>query len=66
LVLTVLGYWGAAQIVLGLMASAAFLEAAFGLCLGCKVFALLMKAGVVPAEVCESCNNIWATSPGHA
>jgi Domain of unknown function (DUF4395) len=66
LVLTVLGYWGAAQIVLGLMASAAFLEAGLGLCLGCKVSAILMRVGVVPAEVCESCNNIWATSPGHA
>lgn len=66
LVLTVLGYWGAAQIVLGLMATAAFLEAAFGLCLGCKVFAFGMKVGVVPQEVCERCNNIWATSPGHA
>ncbi|HWF14592.1 MAG TPA: DUF4395 domain-containing protein [Acidimicrobiales bacterium] len=66
LVLTVLGYWGAAQIMLGLMASAAFLEATFGLCLGCKVFAILMKVGMVPTEVCERCNNIWATSPGHA
>ena len=66
LILTVLGYWGAAQIVLGLMSVAAFLEAGLGLCLGCKVFALGMKIGVVPEEVCERCNNIWAASPGHA
>jgi hypothetical protein len=66
LVLTVLGYWGAAQIVLGLLASAAFLESALGLCLGCKAFALLMKVGVVPEEVCERCNNIWAPRPGAA
>ena len=62
LVLTILGYWGAAQIVLGLLAVAALLESAFGLCLGCKAFAALMLLGVVPPDVCERCNNIWAPS----
>ncbi|MGI9120056.1 MAG: DUF4395 domain-containing protein [Acidimicrobiales bacterium] len=52
------GQWGTAQVVLGLLAGAAFLEAAFGLCLGCKVFALLMRIGVIPPEVCERCNDI--------
>jgi hypothetical protein len=60
-ILTGLGFWGAAQIVLGLLCVAAFLESALGLCLGCKVFAVLMRAGLVPEEVCERCNNIWAT-----
>ena len=64
LILTALGYWGAAQVVLGLLAVAAFLESALGLCLGCKVFALLIRAGLVPEEVCERCNNIWAKNPG--
>ena len=64
LVLTALGYWGAAQIVLGLLSGAAFLESVFAICLGCKVFAFLMAVGVVPAEVCERCNNIWATASG--
>jgi uncharacterized protein DUF4395 len=62
LVLAVLGYWGAAQIVLALLTTAAVLESVFGLCLGCKAFALLMRLGVVPQEVCERCNNIWASS----
>jgi hypothetical protein len=62
LVLTVLGYWGAAQIVLALLATAALLESALGICLGCISFAFLMRVGVVPEEVCERCNNIWATS----
>jgi Domain of unknown function (DUF4395) len=62
LVLTILGYWGAAQIVLALLAVAAFLESALGLCLGCKAFAVLMRVGVIPPEVCERCNNIWAPS----
>ena len=61
-----LGYWTAAEVMLALLASAAFLESAFGLCLGCKVFAVLMRAGVVPEEVCERCNNIWAARPGAA
>jgi hypothetical protein len=61
LVLTGLGYWTAAEVMLGLLAGAAFLESALGLCLGCKVFAILMRIGVVPEEICERCNDIWAT-----
>ena len=66
LALTALGYWTAAEVMLALLASAAFLESAFGLCLGCKAFAVLMRAGVVPEEVCERCNDIWATPRGAA
>jgi hypothetical protein len=51
--------WGAAQVVLGLLAVAASLEAFLGLCLGCKAFALLMRAGVIPASVCERCTDLW-------
>lgn len=58
--LTLVGAWGAAQVVLALLSAAAFLESALGLCLGCKAFAGLMQLGLVPPEVCESCNNIWA------
>ncbi len=61
LVLTGLGYWTAAAVLLGLLAGAALLESAFGICLGCKAFAVLMRAGVVPEEVCERCNDIWST-----
>jgi hypothetical protein len=50
----------AADIVLGALIIAATLESAFGLCLGCKAFALAMRAGLVPDEVCERCNDIWA------
>jgi hypothetical protein len=64
LVLTILGYWGAAQIVLSLLIVAALLESVLGFCMGCRVFAILMRLGVIPAEVCESCNNIWAPRPG--
>jgi hypothetical protein len=50
----------AAYVVLGALLIAAVLESVFGVCLGCKVFAVLMRFGVIPPEVCESCNNIWA------
>jgi hypothetical protein len=58
------GAWTAAQVMLSLIVVAAFLESAFAFCLGCKAFALLMRAGVIPVEVCQSCNDIWAPRSG--
>lgn len=54
------GQFGAAQVVLGVLVVAASLEAFAGFCLGCQAFALLMRAGVIPARICEECNDIWA------
>ena len=34
------------------------LEAVLGLCVGCKVFAALMKLGIVPEEICLECADI--------
>src|SRR5258708_5449647 len=53
------GFVGAAYIVLGLLVVAASLEAFAGLCLGCKIFALLMRTGIIPEAVCEECNDLW-------
>lgn len=53
----------AAKAVLAGLSVAAGLEAGLGLCLGCKLFALGMRAGLVPPSVCEDCNNIWARYP---
>jgi hypothetical protein len=50
--------WSAAQAVLAVLLVAASLEALAGLCLGCKAFALLMRAGVIPESVCERCNDL--------
>jgi len=36
---------------------AAGLESVFALCLGCKVFAGLMRLGLVPAGICAECAN---------
>jgi len=57
------GLRGAAYLVLGALVVAASLEAFAGYCLGCKIFALLMRAGIIPPEVCERCNDLWGTQP---
>lgn len=54
------GLTAAADVLLVMVIAAALLEAVFAFCLGCKVFALLMRAGLVPEEVCASCANIWS------
>jgi hypothetical protein len=50
----------AAWLVTGALVGAALLESALGLCLGCRVFALLMRTGLIPRETCERCADIWA------
>jgi hypothetical protein len=50
-------------VLLGMLVVAATLEAVFALCLGCKIFALLMRAGLVPEEVCAECSDIWSRVP---
>ena len=55
----------AANVLLVLLVIAATLESAVAFCLGCKVFGLLMRAGLVPAHVCAECTDIWAR-PGMA
>lgn len=48
----------AARVVVALLAGAALLEAALGFCLGCRIFALLMRVGAIPESVCEECNDL--------
>jgi hypothetical protein len=59
-VLALEGAHTAAGIVLGALIAAATLESVFGLCLGCRLFGLLMRAGVVPEDVCAECADIWS------
>jgi hypothetical protein len=40
------------------LAVAASLEAFAGFCLGCVIFARLMRWGVIPSTICEECNDI--------
>ena len=53
------GSVGAAYVLLGFIVVAATLESVFGFCLGCTIFAALMRVGVIPQEVCERCDDIW-------
>jgi hypothetical protein len=57
------GLGTATWVVTGLLATAAFLEAAFAICLGCLVFGRLMKAGLIPEEVCTACADISLRHP---
>lgn len=53
--------------LVALIGIAATLESVFGFCVGCWIFARLMDAGLVPASVCEACNDLSLDSPrGHA
>ena len=36
----------------------ATLESVFGICVGCKAFAVLMRLGVIPESVCEECSDL--------
>jgi len=49
--------------VLGLLIVAAALESLAGYCLGCKIFGLLMKAGVIPEKVCAECSDLSLRRP---
>jgi hypothetical protein len=55
-----LGAGGVVEALLVLLVIAATLESVFAFCLGCQVFALLMRLGVVPDEICAECADIWA------
>ena len=46
-----------AFVVLGVLVVAAGMESLLGICIGCKIFALLMRTGIIPESVCEACNN---------
>ena len=54
------GQQTAAYALIGVIVVFATLEAAFGLCVGCRVFYLGMRLGIVPPSVCEDCARILA------
>ena len=57
------GATGLALVLVAFITVAASLESLVGFCLGCKIFALLMRAGIIPPEVCEACNDLSRRSP---
>jgi hypothetical protein len=58
----VLGLHRVAEGPLILLAVAAGLESIFAFCLGCKVFGLLIGAGLVPERVCAECGDVTVRS----
>jgi hypothetical protein len=52
------GALGLSDVLVAFLIVAATLESVFAVCLGCKVFALLMRAGVIPESVCLECADI--------
>jgi hypothetical protein len=56
----VAGEQAAAFALLGVIAVFASLEAAVGLCVGCRVFYLAMRLGILPPSVCEDCARVLA------
>ncbi|MGH9078867.1 MAG: DUF4395 domain-containing protein [Acidimicrobiales bacterium] len=58
-----LGLSAATWAVVAAIAVAAFLESAFARCIGCNVFGFLMRAGVIPGDVCEACADVSLRHP---
>jgi hypothetical protein len=54
---------GASRALIALILVAASLEAFAGFCLGCVMFARLMRAGVIPEAVCEACADLSRPRP---
>ena len=54
----VVGNHDVADALLGAMIVASGLESIFAYCLGCRIFALLMRAGMIPRSVCLECANL--------
>jgi hypothetical protein len=52
------GDHAAAAVVLLVLVPAAGLESIFGYCVGCKLFGLAMRIGVVPETVCAECADV--------
>lgn len=53
----------AALVFVALIVVASFMESVLAFCVGCTVFAGLMRLGWIPEETCEACNNIWLRVP---
>jgi hypothetical protein len=47
-----------ALVLVAMITAAATLESVFAYCLGCQIFSVLMRAGVIPESVCEECADI--------
>jgi hypothetical protein len=53
-------------VVVALVVVAAALESLAGFCIGCAVFGVLMRRGIIPESVCEACNDLTLRRPAAA
>jgi hypothetical protein len=58
-ILALAGATTGADVLLGMLIIAAALESIVAFCLGCQVFAGLMRIGLVPESVCLECADIY-------
>ena len=63
LIVWVTAGWSVARWVLVPLEGAAVLEAAFGICVGCRVFTVLMRTGLIPESVCLECADLSRPRP---
>jgi Domain of unknown function (DUF4395) len=54
------------DVILVAMIVAAGLESIFAFCLGCEIFGVGIRLGLVPEEICVECGDIWARRSSHA
>jgi hypothetical protein len=62
-ILVAVGQTAPAQVLLAVLIVFAGLESLFAFCVGCHVFGVLMRAGLVPAATCQACTNIALRAP---
>jgi hypothetical protein len=53
-----LGGMTVTTVLLAMLVAAATLESVFAVCVGCQIFAALMRVGIVPETVCVECADI--------
>ena len=53
-----LGWTTVTTVLLAMLVAAATLESAFAVCIGCQIFGALMRAGIIPENVCVECADI--------
>jgi hypothetical protein len=50
----------ACVVVLAILIIPATLEAALAYCVGCRIFGVLMRVGIIPASICVECEDVWS------
>ncbi|TAM92130.1 MAG: DUF4395 domain-containing protein [Jatrophihabitans sp.] len=60
------GHPAGTVVLLVLLVAAATLECVFAFCMGCQIFAVLMRLGVIPERICVECADVRLRAPAAA